>query len=54
MSRKEDCLGCDRRRLEIVTFKKTNGESVEMYFCRGLIDVPCPKGHGVQPVGKPH
>lgn len=46
MSRKEDCLGCDRRRLEIVTFKKTDGESVDIYMCRGLLDTPCPKGHG--------
>lgn len=46
MSRKEDCLGCDRRRLEIVTIKNTEGKSVDIYMCRGLLDIPCPKGHG--------
>ena len=46
MSRKEDCLGCDRRRLRVVNFKKTNGEVVQMYMCVGLLDTPCPKGHG--------
>lgn len=51
---KEECLGCDRRRLVIVNFKKQNGESVDVYMCRGMLDVPCHKGHGVQPVGKPH
>ena len=44
---KVECLGCDRRRIRIVRFRKPNGDTVEKFACAGMATTPCHKGHGV-------